>query len=320
MPVGAIIGGVSGLAGAIIGGNKNSKAINKASDAQSAAIKEATALQRDIYNQNVGFQTPLYNTGIAAMGQINALLGLPGQSGAAPATGTPATGGVQTGGTGSLPTQPVFGGGSQGQPGGALSIQPSSTMQMAATNPFIRAIVGSAYQNGAPLSEAAIEAYGLTPQATTTAAPTTGTTPANTTPAPTTAEAANAAYERFKNYTGYQTRLDEGLEAINSGYAANGTLQSGAAMQAINKFGQDYASNEFNNYMGYLGGQQQLASGAANALSGVGTNYANAAGNLAIQNGQNIANTAVAKANNFNNTMGNIAQVFSNAMGGFGGF
>jgi hypothetical protein len=125
-----------------------------------------------------------------------------------------------------------------------------------------------------------------------------------------------AAYDQFKNYTGYTTRLNEANNAFNSAYAAKGTLQSGAALQALSKMNQDYASNEFGNYMGYLGGQQQLGPGAANALAGVGTNYANAAGSLAMQNGNNIANAAIARPT----TATSFTAALRQGIGGMAGF
>jgi hypothetical protein len=149
-------------------------------------------------------------------------------------------------------------------------------------------------------------------------------TPAAVTPPvatpPITQTTAQSAYDQFKNYTGYQYRLNEGQNAINSGYAAKGTLQSGAAMLALQKHGQDYASGEFGNYMGYLTGQQQLGPGAANALGGVGTNYANNAGNIAMQNGNNLANAAIARANNTNQMWSGIASGIGGIAGSmFGG-
>jgi hypothetical protein len=281
MPVGAIIGGVSGLAGAIIGGNKTGKAIDKAADAQAAAAQQAIALQKDIYNKNVGFQTPYLNTGNAAMAQMNALLGL----------NVPQAAPVSQG----LPT--------------------NETQEPVGLNgPFANARLSAWRQriaNGFPIDDAPPwiqSALGGNQQAQTAGQPQTQV-PTVTQPT------AMAAYDAFKNYGGYQTRLNEGNNSLNSAYAAKGTLQSGAALQALAKYNQDYASNEFGKYFGYLSGQQQLGPGAANALSGVGTNYANAAGQIGLNQGDNIGNAAIAKANNFNNTMGNISNVFAQAMG-----
>jgi hypothetical protein len=269
--------------GSIIAGGKQAKAVDKASDAQAAASKEAIALQRDIYNKNVGFQTPYLNTGNAAMAQMNALLGLQVPQG------------QQQGGTNALPSAPIPAGQNGSLPGpfGDLRLNAwrqrieSGDVQLSEAPSWIQAALGGGQQPGA------------------------GQQPGMTTPT-VTQPSANAAYEQFKNYTGYQTRLNEANNAFNSAYAAKGTLQSGAALQDLSRMNQDYASGEFGNYMGYLGGQQQLGPGAANALGGVGTNYANQAGNLAMQNGNNIANAAIARANNTN-------QMWSGIAGGIGG-
>lgn len=126
---------------------------------------------------------------------------------------------------------------------------------------------------------------------------------------------ANAAYDIFKNNTGYQFRLNEGMNALNSGYAGAGVVQSGAAMKGALKYGQDYASNEFGNYLGYLGNQQGVGLSGASALAGVGQGYANNVSNLNSQNAANITNAAVAKANNSNALAGSIAGIASNAAG-----
>ncbi len=46
---------------------------------------------------------------------------------------------------------------------------------------------------------------------------------------------------------GYQFRLGQGEQALQQGAAAKGTLNGGATQKAILGYGQDYASNEFNN-------------------------------------------------------------------------
>jgi hypothetical protein len=85
------------------------------------------------------------------------------------------------------------------------------------------------------------------------------------------------------------------MNALNSGYAGAGTIQSGAAMKAAMRYGQDFASNEFGNYMGYLGNQQGVGLSGASALAGVGQNYAN---NISSQNNAMAsvaANSALAR-------------------------
>lgn len=109
---------------------------------------------------------------------------------------------------------------------------------------------------------------------------------------------AERGFNRYQRSTGYQHRLNEGYDALNSGYAGAGVLQSGAAMKGAVRFGQNFASNEFGNYMNMLGNQQGVGLSGASALAGVGQNYANsmaannndragAIGNAALIQGQN---------------------------------
>jgi hypothetical protein len=128
--------------------------------------------------------------------------------------------------------------------------------------------------------------------------------------------AASDAFDMFRNSTGYQFRVNEGMDALNSGFAGAGVLQSGAALKGLDDYRQGMASAEFGNYMGYLGDQQMLTAGAANAMSGVNTNYANNTGNLAIAQGNNLANSAVARANNSNAMIGGIGNALGGVMGG----
>lgn len=117
------------------------------------------------------------------------------------------------------------------------------------------------------------------------------------------------AFDQFRNSTGYQFRLGEGMNALNSGLASSGTLQSGAAMKAAQEYGQNFASNEFGNYMNMLGNQQGVGLAGASALAGVGQNYAGmvSANNNAA--GTSAANAALATASN----------PFANALGMVGG-
>lgn len=120
---------------------------------------------------------------------------------------------------------------------------------------------------------------------------------------------ANQAFNLFKNSTGYKFRVGEGMDAINSSYAGAGTLQSGAAMKAINQYGQDMASQEFGNYMNYLGNQQGVGLAGASALAGVGQNYVNTISANNNSAGAAAANAYLAKGAN---------NPWANAFGTFG--
>lgn len=135
---------------------------------------------------------------------------------------------------------------------------------------------------------------------------------------------ANQAFDRFRNSSGYDFRLNQGMNALASNFRGRGVSQSGAADKALLRFGQDYGSNEFGRYMGYLGNQQGVGLSAASALAGVGQNFANsvsannqnaanAVSNAALVNGQNQAN---AWGTGFN-ALGNFAgQALGSSFGG----
>lgn len=112
------------------------------------------------------------------------------------------------------------------------------------------------------------------------------------------APAQNAGFNQFRNSTGYQFRLGEGMDAVNSGYAGAGVLQSGAAMRGAQEYGQNFASNEYSNYMGLLDNQQRLGLSATMGQAGLGQNYVGTVGanNMYAADGQ--ANAAIIRSQN----------------------
>lgn len=275
----AIIGSaVIGAGASAIGASKNSKAIRKSQQAQTAANDQSIALQRETYGQNKEILNPFVQRGNRAGDAYNALLGL---------------GGGFTGGAdrAQIIAQPMPNGYQGGQGFGDGNIE--------------RGMMGegtfSAMQYGQPTARPEMGQMQNTPQNGVSAA-----------------DAAKAAFDQFRGSTGYQFRMDEGTNALNSAYAGAGTLRSGAAANAFQKYGQDYASNEFGNYMGYLGNQQGVGLQAGSALAGVGQNFANNVSNLNSQQANNISNAAVARANNTNSMIGGITSSFGNALGAYG--
>jgi hypothetical protein len=120
-------------------------------------------------------------------------------------------------------------------------------------------------------------------------------------PAPTpaiTQPSATDALNNFANSAGMQFQLQQGANALNNMYAAHGALQSGAAMKAIQGFGQQTAlNNYFMPYMGLLGQQQGVGAGAASSIAGVGQNFGNTAANINSSMGNSIQGGADAAAN-----------------------
>jgi hypothetical protein len=122
--------------------------------------------------------------------------------------------------------------------------------------------------------------------------------------------AQTAGFDQFRKSTGYQFRLREGMNQLNSGYAGAGVLQSGAAMRGAQEYGQNFASNEYSNYMGLLDNQQRLGLSATMGQAGLGQSYVG--GVTANNNGasQDQANAALIRGQN---------NPFASALGGIGG-
>ncbi len=80
---------------------------------------------------------------------------------------------------------------------------------------------------------------------------------AQTPPAP--QPTAMSAFDRYRASDGYQFRQNEGMNALASNFRGRGVSQSGAADKALLRYGQDYGSNEFGKYLGYLSNQKASA-------------------------------------------------------------
>ena len=85
---------------------------------------------------------------------------------------------------------------------------------------------------------------------------------------------------------GYQFRLSEGQKAINNAASARGMYGGGSTLKALTRYGQDYASNEYQN-----------AFNRQNTLANYGFQGANNLGNFAGQYGQQIGNNAIGMGN-----------------------
>jgi hypothetical protein len=125
--------------------------------------------------------------------------------------------------------------------------------------------------------------------------------------------AATNAFNTFTNSDGYKFRVGQGINAVDTGAASRGALDSGAAVKAEQTYGQGMASDEFGKYMGYLGNQQSVGLAAANGLAGVGTAYANATSS----NNNNAAGVAGSAAYNSAASINNGINGVTNAFGKF---
>jgi hypothetical protein len=127
---------------------------------------------------------------------------------------------------------------------------------------------------------------------------------------------------------GYAFREQQGMQAVNRTAAAQAGLQSGAALKAAQRFGQDLASQEYGNaynrfmanranQMALLQGGQQTGFGAAqgvgNAAIGTGTNLAQNYQTLGQAMGQGYANIGAANASAYMAPTNLLAQALGQA-------
>lgn len=295
--IGGAIAAVGTVGGAIMSSKAQKKAANQASQTAADNTAANNALTRDIYNQNKTTLAPFVNQGTQATSAINALLGLGGPAQPAtqqPQQQAPQTQQFQTGqqfAQGNYRYPSVVGDGNmawQGEPAG--SIMPA---------------IGGQY--GYNPTDTMV---GQTQQAT--AAPTT------TAPAGQTAQQQyQNAFDNYKNSTGYQFRVGEGIRALDASASARGVRQSGAAAKSLAEFGQGIASQEFGNYLGALTGQQQVGLAGASAQAGVSQNMVN---NVTANNNSAAsaaANAALARGTATGQMWGGVANGLGNFASSF---
>jgi len=61
--------------------------------------------------------------------------------------------------------------------------------------------------------------------------------------------------DAYQQTPGYDFRMQEGLKAVQASAAAKGNLFSGATGKALTRYGQDYGTSEYDNYLNRLRGQ-----------------------------------------------------------------
>lgn len=82
--------------------------------------------------------------------------------------------------------------------------------------------------------------------------------------------AAQGAFQNFLGNTGYNFQLQQGQRAITSSAAAQGSLNSGATLKALTKYGQNLGSNYFQQYLQNLSGVANTGLQAGQLIAGAG--------------------------------------------------
>lgn len=276
-------------AGAIASSSAQKSAANKAADTSMQVAQENNALARDIYGQNKAALSPYMQRGNVAGDYMNAMLGLPSNSAA----------------TVQAPTQYGDFGSAQGFAGNDIYASP----YLNTGNPRAYGNFGNSSTSGYNFNP---YGNGNTPSSGNVGQM--GTYGQGGAQGVSQADAQNAFGSYIKN-SDYGFQFANGSNAVNSGYAGAGTLQSGAAMKAMEKYRQNLQSGYRTEYMNALGNQQGTGLSGASALAGVGQNYVNTISANNNSAGSAAANAALA---NGNNSFGNVLGLIGGGLYGYG--
>lgn len=82
--------------------------------------------------------------------------------------------------------------------------------------------------------------------------------------------AQTAGFDAFRQGTGYQFGLNQGMDSINGNAATQGTLNSGSTLKALNTYGQNYANTQYQNYLNPLQNLVNSGNQAAGIIGGAG--------------------------------------------------
>jgi len=96
--------------------------------------------------------------------------------------------------------------------------------------------------------------------------------------------------DKFKADPGYAFRMSEGMKALERSAAARGGLLSGATLRGTQRYGQDLASQEYQNAFNRYQAERAGTLNPYQALAGTAQSSANVLGGQAGQMGSNISN------------------------------
>lgn len=124
----------------------------------------------------------------------------------------------------------------------------------------------------------------------------------------------------FQKDPGYDFRMAEGQKALERSAAARGGLQSGGTLKALSRYGQDYASGEYQNAYNRFNADRDRRFGRLSSLAGIGQaaqaqnaagaqGYANAAGEIGMNNASAQGAAGMAGAQAWGNTLSGIGRM-----------
>lgn len=127
--------------------------------------------------------------------------------------------------------------------------------------------------------------------------------------------------DQFQADPGYAFRMSEGMKGLERSAAARGGLLSGGTLKGIQRYGQDMASQEYQNAFNRYGIERERRLNPLQSLAGVGqttsqqlgsagTQFANTMGNIGMTNAMNQGNAGMARASIYGDTVNQFARLY----------
>ena len=121
-------------------------------------------------------------------------------------------------------------------------------------------------------------------------------------------------YSAFFKSPGYDFRFDEGMRAVDRSAAARGMLMSGGTLRELQRYGQGFASGEFNNYATRLSELAGVGRSAVNTGAQAGAAAGSQVGTSAANIGQSIMAGGTAQASGIVGANNALQQGFGGAL------
>jgi hypothetical protein len=137
--------------------------------------------------------------------------------------------------------------------------------------------------------------------------------------------------QQFQQDPGYAFRMSEGMKGLERSAAARGGLLSGGMLKGIQRYGQDMASQEYQNAFNRYGVERErrlnplqslagIGQTATNQLGAAGREYGSSAGSIMSGQGINSANALLAGQQARSSSYGQLGSALGKYLGGGGTF
>lgn len=127
--------------------------------------------------------------------------------------------------------------------------------------------------------------------------------------------------QQFQADPGYGFRMSEGMKALEGSAAARGGLLSGNALRGIQRFGQDLASQEFQNAFNRYGVERERRLNPLQSLAGfgqttsrelgaAGTGFANRMSDIGMNQAAVAGNAGMARASAYGDMLNQLSRLY----------